>query len=55
LNSKTEIPLSNPRLNEQALRYAEWYRANMKVSLCGIYNMRYLKLFRYIAKAEKNN
>lgn len=47
---KPEIPLSDPKLNEQALRYAEWYRKNKNVRLYGIHNMRYLKLFRYVTK-----
>ena len=50
---KPEIPLSDPKLNEQALRYAEWYRKNKGVRLYGIHNMRYLKLFRYITKPRK--
>ena len=50
---KPEIPLSDPKLNEQALRYAEWYRRNKGVKLYGIHNMRYLKLFRYATKQEK--
>ncbi len=50
---KPGIPLSDPKLNEQALRYAEWYRKNKDVRLYGIHNMRYLKLFRYITKQEK--
>ncbi len=50
---KPEIPLSDPKLNEQALRYAEWYRKNRGVKLYGIHNMRYLKLFRYVTKPMK--
>ncbi|RLG75942.1 MAG: hypothetical protein DRO12_04935 [Thermoprotei archaeon] len=50
---KPEVPLSDPKLNEQALRYAEWYRKNRGVKLYGIHNMRYLKLFRYVAKPER--
>ena len=50
---KPEIPLSDPKLNDQALRYAEWYRKNRGVKLYGIHNMRYLKLFRYVTKPEK--
>jgi len=47
---RPEIPLSDPRLNEQALRYAEWYRKNRNVKFYGVHNMRYLKLFRYASK-----
>jgi len=50
---KPEIPLSDPMLNKQALRYAEWYRRNRGVKLYGIHNMRYLKLFRYVTKSEE--
>jgi len=50
---KPEIPLSDPKLNKQALRYAEWYRKNKEVKLYGIHNMRYLKLYKYITKPEK--
>ncbi|MCD6301412.1 MAG: N-6 DNA methylase, partial [Staphylothermus sp.] len=49
---KPEVPLSDPKLNEQALEYAEWYRKNKGVKLYGIHNMRYLKLFKYVAKPE---
>lgn len=47
---KPEIPLSDPKLNEQALRYAEWYRKNRGVQFYGIHNMRYLKLFKYTTR-----
>lgn len=50
---KPEVPLSDPELNKQALRYAEWYRKKKRVKLYGIHNMRYLKLFRYASKSEK--
>ena len=50
---RPEIPLSDPKLNEQALRYAEWYRRNKGLGLYGVHNMRYLKLFRYVTKQEK--
>jgi len=50
---RPEVPLSDPKLNEQALRYAEWYRRNKGVKLYGIHNMRYLKLFRYVTRQEK--
>jgi len=50
---KPEVSLGDPKLNEQALRYAEWYRRNKGVKLYGIHNMRYLKLFKYVTKQEK--
>ncbi len=45
---RPEILLSDPELNEQALRYAEWYRKNMGLQFYATHNMRYLKVFRYI-------
>ena len=39
--------LSDPGLNAQALRYAEWYRVNRGLRFYALHNMRYLKLFRY--------
>ena len=42
-----KIPLSDPKLMEQALRYAEWYRKNFGVNFYGTHNMKYLKFFRY--------
>lgn len=50
-----KTPLSDPSLNKQALRYADWYRKNRRVHFYGIHNMRYLKLSKYVAgeKREK--
>ena len=48
-----EIPLSDPDLNAQALRYAEYYRRYHKVMFYGIHNMKYLKLFRYTPIKER--
>lgn len=48
-----KTPLSDPSLNRQALRYADWYRKNHGVNLYGIHNMKYLKLFRHVVKPEK--
>ncbi len=50
-----DISLTDPKLREQALRYAEWYRKNMGVEYYGIYNMKYLQLFRYVKSREKRN
>lgn len=52
---KPKIPLSDPSLNKQALRYADWYRKNRGVNFYGIHNMKYLKLSKYVAgeKREK--
>lgn len=49
---RPKIPLSDPKLNEQALRYADWYRKTHRVNFYGTHNMKYLKLFKYVA-AEK--
>ncbi len=48
-----KTPLSDPSLNCQALGYADWYRKNQGVNFYGIHNMKYLKLFKNIAKREK--
>ncbi|MEM4959162.1 MAG: N-6 DNA methylase [Nanopusillaceae archaeon] len=48
-----EISLSDPKLNEQALRYAEWYRMYKKTEFYGIHNMRFLKLFRYVKEERR--
>jgi type I restriction-modification system DNA methylase subunit len=49
---RPEISLSDPELNKQALQYAEWYRKRKGIQVYGIHNMRYLKLFKYVAKTE---
>lgn len=46
---RPEVPLSDPELNRQALRYAEYLRAKLGVNLYAVHNMRYLKLFKYTA------
>jgi len=48
-----KIPLSDPLLNEQALRYAEWYRKNRDVLFYGIHNMKYLNLFKFLQKEQR--
>lgn len=48
-----KILLSDPKLNRQALRYADWYRKNQRVHFYGIHNMKYLKLFKHVTKREK--
>lgn len=52
---RPEIPLSDPKLNKQALKYADWYRKQHRVNFYGIHNMKYLKLSKYVAgeKQEK--
>lgn len=47
---RPEILLSDPGLNVQALKYAEWYRNNQRIHFYGIHNMRYLKIFRYVPR-----
>jgi hypothetical protein len=47
------IPLSDPSLNEQALRYADWYRKNRDVLFYGIHNMKYLNLFKFVQKEQR--
>ncbi len=49
---RPEVPLSDPDLNTQALRYAEWYRDKYGIKFYGIHNMRYLKLFKYSSKRQ---
>jgi len=48
-----KIPLSDPSLNEQALRYADWYRKNRDVLFYGIHNMKYLNLFKFVQKEQR--
>jgi len=50
-----KIALSDSALNKQALGYADWYRKNRGVKFYGIHNMKFLKLFKYVAgeKREK--
>lgn len=47
------IPLSDPALKVQAERYAEWYRKNRGVNFYGIHNLRYLSIFKYVAKEKR--
>jgi type I restriction-modification system DNA methylase subunit len=47
------IPLSDPSLKVQAERYAEWYRKNRGVNFYGIHNLKYLNIFKYIAKEKR--
>jgi len=47
------ISLADPKLKEQALRYAEWYRQNLGVEFYGIHNMKYLQLFKYAKHPTK--
>ncbi len=50
---RPEIPLSDPKLNQQALHYADWYKKNLDMSFYGLHNMRYLKLFRYAIRRKQ--
>lgn len=52
---RPKIPLSDPKLNKQALKYADWYRKQHRVNFYGMHNMKYLKLSKYVAgeKQEK--
>ena len=50
---RPEILLSDPKLNSQALRYAEWYRRNQGLRFYGIHNMRYLKMFKYAPRMRR--
>lgn len=50
---RPKIPLSDPKLNKQALRYAEWYRKNHRVNFYAIHNMKYLKLSKYVAEKRR--
>ncbi|MCD6325620.1 N-6 DNA methylase [Candidatus Bathyarchaeota archaeon] len=45
---RPEIPLSDRELNQQALRYADWYRQRHGIRFYGIHNMKYLKLMKYV-------
>ena len=47
------IPLSDPALRTQAERYAEWYRKNRGVNFYGIHNLKYLNIFKYVAKEKR--
>ncbi|RSN75111.1 MAG: hypothetical protein DSO07_07370 [Thermoproteota archaeon] len=49
---RPEISLSDPEANNQALRYAEWYRKEKNVKFYGLHNMKYLKLFKYTENEE---
>jgi methylase of polypeptide subunit release factors len=48
------IPLSDPALKAQAERYADWYRKNRGVNFYGIHNLKYLSIFKYIAKEKRD-
>jgi type I restriction-modification system DNA methylase subunit len=50
---RPRIPLSDPKLNEQALKYGEWYRKNQGVNFYGMHNMKYLKLSRYVTGEKR--
>jgi len=47
------IPLSDPALKAQAERYAEWYQKNRGVNFYGIHNLKYLNIFKYVAKEKR--
>jgi type I restriction-modification system DNA methylase subunit len=49
---KPEISLSDPKANEQALRYAEWYRNKKGVKFYGLHNMKYIKFFKYVGEKK---
>jgi len=51
-NKIPEKNLSDPKLNKQAIEYAEWYKDNRKVYYYGVHNLKYLKLFKYISDKE---
>ncbi len=48
-----KIPLSDPKLNKQALKYADWYQKNHRVNFYGIHNMKYLKLSKYVGGEKR--
>lgn len=48
-----DIPLSDPALKEQAEGYAEWYRKNRGVCYYGTHNLKYLSLYKYVAKENR--
>jgi type I restriction-modification system DNA methylase subunit len=48
------VPLSDPALKTQAERYAEWYRKNRNVNYYGVHNMKYLNVFKYVAKEKRD-
>jgi len=48
------VPLSDPDLKAQAEKYAEWYRKNRNVSYYGVHNMKYLNVFKYVAKEKRD-
>ena len=50
---RPDIPLSDPGLHKQALRYAEWYRQKRGIKYYAIHNMKYLLLYKYAGKQEK--
>lgn len=49
------VPLSDPALKVQAERYAEWYRKNRSVCFYGIHNLKYMSVFKYIAKEKRKD
>lgn len=51
---RPRIPLSDPKLNSQALKYANWYQKHRRVSFYGIHNMKYLKLSKFVAEEKEN-
>ncbi len=50
---RPEVMLSDPKLNEQALRYAKWYRKKIGIKFYGIHNMKYLFLFKFVGEKER--
>jgi len=46
------IRLSDPKLNEQAMNYATWYKENKNTKFYGIHNLRFLKLLKYVPEKE---
>jgi hypothetical protein len=49
------VALSDPALQVQAERYAEWYRKNKSVCFYGIHNLKYMSVFKYIAKENRKD
>lgn len=47
---RPDVPLSDPALKVQAEGYAEWYRKNRQICFYGIHNMKFLSIFKYVAK-----
>jgi type I restriction-modification system DNA methylase subunit len=47
------IPLSDPALQVQAERYADWYRKNRGVNFYAIHNLKYLNVFKYVANEKR--